>query len=342
MQASGAVRLGLLALCAALALASAPAHAYEIEDFTGAVYREGVQDETNYADEAGEHPHTGVVEFSYRTDAQGRPTGVTKDLRVDIPPGLVPNPEAFPRCTDDELAAAACPPESQVGTQARGRYCTVAPIVSIDVCTGGGEQVASKTTPFLTNPTACLGILRTHFTTTSYAGDTRTAYFDTPRGAQRCDKVPFAPSATFGSSPLQRDASAAFTAGLRVPQSTSNAALGTAHVKRVAVTLPPGATISPSAGNGLQACTDAQLAVETHDPVGCPAGSRVGSVSITSPLMPEPLTGAVYVGQPQPGSSPAASARSSPRRPVAAAPRARSRMSRGPATRRSAPRPRWR
>lgn len=93
MQASGAVRLGLVALCAALALSSAPAHAYEIEDFTGAVYREGVQDETNYADEAGEHPHTGVVEFSYRTDAQGRPTGVTKDLRVDIPPGLVPNPE---------------------------------------------------------------------------------------------------------------------------------------------------------------------------------------------------------------------------------------------------------
>jgi hypothetical protein len=397
VQALRAVGLGLAALPSLWALAGAPAQAYEIASFDGAVYRAGVQDQTNYADDAGEHPHTGVVEFAFTTDAQGEPTGVTKDLRVDIPPGLVPNPEAFPRCTDAQLEAAACPPASQVGTQElkvrghvlgllrqtahinvpiynmtvapdqvarfsfnagraplsetlsgdkspihiiggvrdttdfglfftirtpqdpalvyakqtfwgtpgaadhdaeRGKYCTLAPVPA---CTGGGQTVENKTMPFLTNPTACLGILRTNFRATSYEGETRTSFKDTPRGSQRCERVPFAPTATFGSSPLQRDAPSALTVGLRVPQSTSEAVPGTAHVKRVAVTLPPGATISPSAGNGLQACSDAQLAAGTHDPVGCPAGSRVGSVSITSPLVPEPLTGAVYVGEPQPG-----------------------------------------
>jgi hypothetical protein len=77
--------------------------------------------------------------------------------------------------------------------------------------------------------------------------------------------------------------------------------LGTSHVKRVAVTLPPGATISPSAANGLAACTDAQLAAGTHDPVGCPPASRVGSASIETPLLPDRLTGGVFVGAPQPG-----------------------------------------
>jgi len=400
VHAKGAVRLGLatLAVLSGLALAGTSAHAYEIEHFDGSVYRAGAQNATNYADDAGEHPYVGVVEFSFTTDGQGEPTGVTKDLRVDIPPGLVPNPEAFPRCTDAELAAGACPPASQVGMQElkvrgavllppfrqtahinvpiynmtvtpdqvsrfsfnpglapgsatllgdkspihiiggvrdttdfglfftiespqdpeliyakqvfwgtpgaaqhdaqRGQYCTLAPIPA---CTGGGQQVANKTMPFLTNPTACLGILRTHFRATSYAGETRTAFSDTARGSQRCERVPFSPTATFGTAPLQRDAPSAFTVGLRVPQSTSSDVAGTAHVRRVAVTLPPGATISPSAGNRLQACTDAQLAAGTHDPVGCPAGSRVGAVSITSPLVPEPLTGAVYAGEPQPG-----------------------------------------
>ncbi len=109
--------LGIMAVATVLA-AGPPAHAaYEIEDFRGAVYREGVQDETNYADEAGEHPHTGVVEFAFTTQGSGAPVGVTKDLRVDIPPGLIPNPEAFPRCTDAQLEANVCPAEAQVGTQ---------------------------------------------------------------------------------------------------------------------------------------------------------------------------------------------------------------------------------
>src|ERR1044071_3846744 len=94
-----AVKLGLAAV-ATMLIASPAAHAYEIADFRGAVYRDGVQDETNYADDAGEHPDTGIVEFSFTTEDDGSPSGVTKELRVDIPAGLIPDPEAFPRCTD--------------------------------------------------------------------------------------------------------------------------------------------------------------------------------------------------------------------------------------------------
>lgn len=65
--------------------------------------------------------------------------------------------------------------------------------------------------------------------------------------------------------------------------------------------LPEGVSLTPPAADGLQACTDAQLAKGTHDPVGCPAASRVGSVEIDSPALSAPLTGSVWVGQPLPG-----------------------------------------
>jgi hypothetical protein len=87
-----AVWPGLLAAALAVLTAAPAAGAYEIADFRGAVYRDGVQDETNDADEAGEHPDTGIVEFAFTTNDDGSPSGVTKELRIDIPAGLIPNP----------------------------------------------------------------------------------------------------------------------------------------------------------------------------------------------------------------------------------------------------------
>ena len=86
-----------------------------------------------------------------------------------------------------------------------------------------------------------------------------------------------------------------------MPQSQAPNGLGSAHVKDVAVTLPPGMTISPSAANGLEACTDAQFAQGTHDPIACPAASRIGDATISTPLLSDALTGSVYLGQPLPG-----------------------------------------
>ena len=65
------------------------------------------------------------------------------------------------------------------------------------------------------------------------------------------------------------------------------------------MTLPPGMGLNPSAASGgLQTCTDAQFGLGSHaESNGCPAASRVGSVSIDTPPLPDgSLTGSVYVG----------------------------------------------
>ena len=77
------------------------------------------------------------------------------------------------------------------------------------------------------------------------------------------------------------------------PEGITNSEL---HVAKVI--LPEGAGINPSAGNSIQACTDAQFGEGTNDPIACPGPSRIGSVEVETPSLPGVLDGEVYVGQP--------------------------------------------
>jgi hypothetical protein len=178
----------------------------------------------------------------------------------------------------------------------------------------GGNQVVPDTgEKFLTNPTSCTGPVTARLTLDTYAagesyppapaagsGLTRTRDYtigaDT-NGATGCDQVPFASRTSFGPSSMQNDAPVPLSVMLDVDQDL-NPDIGTAHVKDVSVTLPPGMTISPSAANGLEGCTDAQFGAGTKNAIACPASSRVGAVRITSPVLDNVLTGSVYIGQP--------------------------------------------
>ena len=64
------------------------------------------------------------------------------------------------------------------------------------------------------------------------------------------------------------------------------------------VTLPEGMTLNPSAANGLQACTAAQIAIGQTTPVSCPAASKIGAVTIETDLPPGSLAGSAYLGSP--------------------------------------------
>ena len=56
--------------------------------------------------------------------------------------------------------------------------------------------------------------------------------------------------------------------------------------------------INPSAANGLQTCSDAQFRKRAREPDRLPAASKIGTVEIKSPPLPEgTLDGNVYVGQ---------------------------------------------
>jgi hypothetical protein len=174
--------------------------------------------------------------------------------------------------------------------------------------------------PFLTNPTECAGVpTRTRLIVESHGGAFASALELTPTidgkdGPQHCENVPFAPRLEVVPGVTVPDSPAGPELTLGVPQNglEDKDVLTTAHVKGVSVTLPPGMTINPSAANGLEACTDAQFEAGPGVPGGdeCPEASRIGSVEVSTPLLPplpgqaDPgvdMAGAAFVGQPLPG-----------------------------------------
>ena len=69
--------------------------------------------DTPYTQAAG-HPNWAVTGFSVATNPDGTPVATLKDVRTDIPAGLISNPQATSKmCTETQLAAFDLPdPES--------------------------------------------------------------------------------------------------------------------------------------------------------------------------------------------------------------------------------------
>jgi hypothetical protein len=68
--------------------------------------------------QAGSHPYSYTVGFQLKTDADGHDEGgELRDVIVDLPPGLIGNPLAGPRCPRAlfEGITPNCPPDTQVG-----------------------------------------------------------------------------------------------------------------------------------------------------------------------------------------------------------------------------------
>jgi hypothetical protein len=121
-------------------------------------------------------------------------------------------------------------------------------------------------------------------------------------GLEECEKVPFEPSleAAPGTNLVDSPAPATVTVKLPFdPAKEGGANLSQSHVRSAKVTLPRGMGLNPSGANGLVACTDAQF--KKGQRVGensCPAGSKVGTVEVNTPPLPDgSLVGDAYVGE---------------------------------------------
>ncbi len=166
--------------------------------------------------------------------------------------------------------------------------------------TGGCASQAPKL-PLLTNPTSC-GVPRTA-TVSVDSWEEPGDFSGTRKGSVSlpelvgCEKLDFSPTikatpdGTGGSTPTGLDVD------LHVPQeSTLNpVGLAEADVKNTTVALPEGVQISPGAADGLLACTPAEIGLHTAEEPSCPEASKVGTVEVTTPLLPDPLTGYAYL-----------------------------------------------
>jgi hypothetical protein len=124
-----------------------------------------------------------------------------------------------------------------------------------------------------------------------------------PVSQTACFSLTFAPT-TLG---FLSDEKASSSSGYNFRLSNDNTGLIIPHLRapsqaqEAIVTLPEGATINPSLGEGLGVCTPAQYAGEsTFSPQGanCPNASKIGDFTVRTPLFDELIRGAIYLAQP--------------------------------------------
>jgi hypothetical protein len=155
---------------------------------------------------------------------------------------------------------------------------------------------------FITMPSGCTGPARTGLQVDSHQAPGKYLSYSTltPIGAHGCEDLPFSPTVGVAVDTRVAGAPAGVTIDVGLPHNPNGTDQpDTATLRDAHVTLPAGMTLNPSAANGLQGCTDAQLGKGTDRAVACPAASAIGTVDFETPVLPAgALKGTVYLGQP--------------------------------------------
>ncbi len=184
--------------------------------------------------------------------------------------------------------------------------------------------------PYLTLPTYCSQPLASSVEAQSWQPEAAFVGLEPPiKTLEGCNRLPFEPSMSVQPDKTTASTPSGLNVEINVPQDTTLAANGLAEadVKATTLTLPEGMMASAGASNGLEACSAAQLgfnqpsngnfkeglaegaqtenndfsrglpeATEALPEPPCPRPSKVGTVSIKSPLLEHELTGSVYLG----------------------------------------------
>jgi hypothetical protein len=121
------------------------------------------------------------------------------------------------------------------------------------------------------------------------------------QGTDGCEQVPFKPSITVEPTNHQADTPSGLNVEVSVAQEglLNPQGVATADLKDAVVTLPAGEAVSPSAADGLQGCSPAQIGLGSGAPASCPDASKLGTVEIHTPVLNDPLTGAIFLGSPE-------------------------------------------
>jgi hypothetical protein len=163
--------------------------------------------------------------------------------------------------------------------------------------------------PFLTNPTSCGGPLSVGFSAESYQAPGQVSAMQaTLPPITGCEGLEFEPSFSVGPTSHSAESPTGLDASLSIPQNEALGGRATAQLRGASVKLPPGMTIAPGAGDGLEACSAQQAGYQSTDPGECPLGSQIGTATFEVPALrdEEPgvskvLHGHIYQRTPETG-----------------------------------------
>jgi len=165
---------------------------------------------------------------------------------------------------------------------------------------------------FLTLPTSCGGPLKFSISATTWQEPNAAPATDSTEtppltGCEHFARFApsFVPSLAIAPDTSHADTPAGLTAEVTVPEDPglTSATEGrmSSDIQNTTVTLPAGVVINPGQATGLLACQPSEEALEEPGSApSCPAASKVGTDSASTPLLPDKLEGNVYVLQSNP------------------------------------------
>jgi hypothetical protein len=236
------------------------------------------------------------------------PVVINVDLRSDSDYGLTAKGEGFPSST-----ALVSAKTTLWGVPAASSH-DMERITPKEVLDSGGTTTTSPPRPsglnpeaFMINPTSCRVPQHVEFAADSYANpgafDVAAAQLPPTVG---CESLGFDPTVRFRPTNRQADSPTGLEVELGIDQANISAPtdVASAHLKKVTVTLPHGMSINPAAAGGLGGCSESEIGLISKSPVrfnetapACPDASKVGSARIKTPLLDEPIDGALYLGK---------------------------------------------
>jgi uncharacterized repeat protein (TIGR01451 family) len=198
----------------------------------------------------------------------------------------------------------------------------------------GGAGACPSTTPiapppFVVMPTSCEDPFQARVRADSWGDSEKAAEvaeplsYSLPEAVDGCNHLPFAPQIKVTPDGTAASTPTGLNVDVHVPQNTvlNAESLAESAVREITVALPQGVAINPSGSDGLQACSEglvgftgfAELPPGSHSstatfteklpeplqPGGnfCPNASKVGTVEISTPLLPpgQRVKGSVYL-----------------------------------------------
>jgi hypothetical protein len=182
------------------------------------------------------------------------------------------------------------------------------------------DETDNQPIPFFTNPTDCLG-----------EEPTATAYVDSWQNPARlnaegfpvnleepqwakaesksppvtgCNVLGFPAEVEDQPTVHESDKPTGINFVIKLPQSETVGVPATPTLKKIVARLPEGLTVDPAAGDGLAACSEAQIGWIgpshldfTEAPPACPEASKIGTLELETPLLPagEKVTGEMFL-----------------------------------------------
>lgn len=168
--------------------------------------------------------------------------------------------------------------------------------------------------PFLTLPRSC-GAPQTVFSATPWQLP-GTAIVEAASPSQPivdCASLAYGPSLTIAPTTTKAGAPSGLDLDLSAPDPgiTSGTGRAAADTAAASFELPPGLTLNPPVVAGLSGCTPTQLDGELADAdpaTGCPQSSKIGTGTVTTPLLGTEIAGSIHVAEPDDPATAAAGA----------------------------------